>query len=316
MLMDQTLAELLRQANNIAIIGAKDKVGAPVDRVGRYLTEQGYRLLPIHPVRKSAWGIACAKSLEYLSISPDIVCVFRAAEHCPEHARETLRLEKQPLLFWMQEGIHSPEAGKILFGSKIRVIENMCLMTEHKRLLGGKTTQATTVASPPDPASQADLPDPADAVFTCKRCGKCCCGQGGIVISPKDAMRLADHLGLSVDEMLCAHAYRQQEKYFLRSGEDGNCTFFKQATGCEIHQARPDICRAWPFFRGNLMDKTSYEMAGQDCLGITPDTNHAEFARLGFSYLQRHQLLATDPVREARALRLTLDELQPKYEPE
>ena len=66
----------------------------------------------------------------------DIVDVFRAPQYCPEHAREVLALPWRPKIFWMQSGIASPEARKLLEATGVAVVEDACLMVEHARLLG------------------------------------------------------------------------------------------------------------------------------------------------------------------------------------
>ena len=66
----------------------------------------------------------------------DIVNVFRAPQYCPDHARETVALSPLPQLFWMQQGIVSPEAASIAGKAGIAVVEDLCIMVEHKRLLG------------------------------------------------------------------------------------------------------------------------------------------------------------------------------------
>jgi hypothetical protein len=63
--------------------------------------------------------------------------VFRAPQYCPDHARETLALDPLPSIFWMQESIASPEAVQVLAGAPIAVVQDRCIMREHKRLLGG-----------------------------------------------------------------------------------------------------------------------------------------------------------------------------------
>lgn len=138
MLLDATLRALLRAARSIAVIGAKDKPGQPVDMVGRYLIEAGYDVWPVHPVRRTVWGLPACPSLADVPVAVDIVNLFRAPEHCPGHAAEALALPRLPRLFWMQSGIVSPEAGRMLFERGVPVVENMCLMVEHRRLLGGE----------------------------------------------------------------------------------------------------------------------------------------------------------------------------------
>ena len=116
MLFDD-LRAMLARAENIAIVGAKDKPGSPADHVGRYLLNAGYNVQPVHPVRRQAWGIPTVHSIAELperNFHPDIICLFRAPQYCEAHARETLALPRLPAIFWMQEGIRSPEAGRLM----------------------------------------------------------------------------------------------------------------------------------------------------------------------------------------------------------
>lgn len=131
---DERLRMFLREAKRIAIIGAKDKPGQPVDRVGRYLLDAGYRVLPVHPKRKAVWGLGASPSLADVDEPVDIVNVFRAPEHCPAHAIEALALSPPPRLFWMQLGIASPEAVALLARGGLPVVENACIMVEHAKL--------------------------------------------------------------------------------------------------------------------------------------------------------------------------------------
>ncbi len=128
------LRDVLSRARNIAIVGAKDREGQPVDMVGRYLIETGYAIFPVHPKRKSVWGLTAYPSLNDVPEPVDIVDLFRAPEYIPAHAREALRLCPPPALFWMQSGIASPEAEDILKGTSIRVVSDACLMVVHRKL--------------------------------------------------------------------------------------------------------------------------------------------------------------------------------------
>lgn len=77
MLFDD-MRSLLARARNIAIIGAKDKPGSPVDHVGRYLLNAGFNIQPVHPVRRQAWGIPAVRSIADLpgiGFEPDIICL-------------------------------------------------------------------------------------------------------------------------------------------------------------------------------------------------------------------------------------------------
>lgn len=136
MLFDDALRSLLQATSTIAIVGAKDKAGQPVDRVGRYLISVGYTVYPVHPTRREVWGLPAYARLADLPAAVDMVNLFRAPQYCPEHAQEILQLPWKPKSFWMQLGIRSVEAGQLMHTAGIQVVEDCCIMVDHRRLLG------------------------------------------------------------------------------------------------------------------------------------------------------------------------------------
>lgn len=139
-------------------------------------------------------------------------------------------------------------------------------------------------------------------VFDCQKCGTCCLGEGGIVLGPKDLARLAAHFSMEPERFLSEYTTLHNGKHKIRTGPDGNCLFFRAGKGCNVHEFKPDVCRAWPFFRGNMVDADSLAMAKEFCSGIRRDATHEEFVTEGHAYLEEHGLLADDPTKEANAL--------------
>ena len=123
-----------------------------------------------------------------------------------------------------------------------------------------------------------------NTAFTCLRCGGCCQGEGGIVLTEADVDRLCGHLGMERPAFAAAYVETVSGKNRLRTDTKGWCIFF--AEGCSVHPAKPTICRAWPFFRGNMVDATSWEMAQDACPGINPGPGHLEFIAQGETYLR------------------------------
>ncbi len=140
------------------------------------------------------------------------------------------------------------------------------------------------------------------SVFDCRMCGGCCEGKGGIVVSPTDLKRICLHLDVDADTFEQRYGCIQNGKLKVRTGDDGFCIFFVQGAGCAVHIAKPDICRAWPFFRGNMIDNESFFLAKDYCAGIRPDSTHAEFVAEGLLYLQENSLQAQNTKTEAHAL--------------
>lgn len=294
-----TLKTLLSSARTIAIVGAKDVPGQPVDTVGRYLLEKGYHLIPVHPKRNTVWGIPAVTDLASIQEPVDIVVLFRAPRFCEEHAQEVMAWKTLPQCFWMQEGISSPEACRIFEGTSVRVIENRCIMVEHKRLLG---ECAMTSASEKEDSVRIEAPVDDTEVFTCKMCGQCCRGQGGIVVGPRDLVRITKALGISEQTFRDRYGEIRGGKLQIRTGDDGACIFFKDGEGCTVHAGKPDVCRAWPFFRGNIIDPDSHAMAMDYCPGIKREASHEDFAKAGRAYLRKYGLLCEDAETEGRAV--------------
>ncbi|SDB30423.1 hypothetical protein SAMN05660653_01475 [Desulfonatronum thiosulfatophilum] len=120
--------------------------------------------------------------------------------------------------------------------------------------------------------------------FICLRCGNCCHGEGGIVLNDSDVHRLCNHLDLDLASFAAVYMESVNGKNRLRTNEQGWCIFFEQ--GCAVHPAKPAVCQAWPFFRGNMVDANSWLMAQDACPGINNETGHQEFVAQGNSYLQ------------------------------
>lgn len=138
LLDEKKLASLLDEVKTIAIIGAVDKPGRPVNMVGLYLIDAGFKVIPVHPKRQNVWGLETYKSILDIPEAVDLIDLFRASQFCPDHAKECMQLKKLPKVFWMQEGIFSPQSRELLFDEDITVIEDRCLMVDHKNLAGKK----------------------------------------------------------------------------------------------------------------------------------------------------------------------------------
>lgn len=140
------------------------------------------------------------------------------------------------------------------------------------------------------------------SAFSCTMCGICCQGEGGIILSPHDVTRLAAFLGQEDTAFKEAYAMLRNGKFALKSGLDGYCIFYLHGNGCSVHTARPDVCRAWPYFRGNLVDAESLSFAKADCEGIAPHVSLEDFAVEGYTYLTENKLISTNIVQCGRAL--------------
>jgi predicted CoA-binding protein len=134
---DRELEEFLSHARTIAVVGIKDREGEDAYRVPLYLQQHGYRVLPVNPGLASVLGEPCVASVADLSEAVDIVDLFRAIDHILGHAEEILAMKPLPKAVWMQLGILHGAAAASLRAAGIQVIQDRCIMVEHRRLLGG-----------------------------------------------------------------------------------------------------------------------------------------------------------------------------------
>ena len=133
---DDQLETLLRDAKTIAVIGAKDDPSEDAYRIPLYMQRNGYRVVPVNPKLESTLEERCHADLGSVEDEIDIVNLFRASEHVPGHVDEILALEPRPRAVWMQLGIHNGEAAQRLREAGIGVIQDRCIMVDHRRLVG------------------------------------------------------------------------------------------------------------------------------------------------------------------------------------
>jgi predicted CoA-binding protein len=134
---DEAIAELLRAARRIAVIGASSNPDRPSFGVFRYLVQQGYDCVPINPNEREVFGIPAFRSLGEAveATGPfDIVDVFRRSELCEPHAREAVAIAARCL--WLQLGIVNWDAARIAHDAGLAVVMDRCTAIEHRRIRG------------------------------------------------------------------------------------------------------------------------------------------------------------------------------------
>ncbi|MBR4986851.1 MAG: YkgJ family cysteine cluster protein [Proteobacteria bacterium] len=108
--------------------------------------------------------------------------------------------------------------------------------------------------------------------FSCLRCGKCCCGEPGIVyFNPSEFDRLVAHLektrGLTREVIIRDYMRPHLDSYTARDDfPDGHCIFFDN--GCTVYEVRPSQCRDFPFWKCNLHSKEDWDETAQNCPGM------------------------------------------------
>jgi hypothetical protein len=126
------IAELLRSAKTIAVVGLSDSPFRPSYDVSAYMQRQGYRIIPVNPQVKEVLGEKAYASLSEVPEKIDIVNIFRRSEFVPEVVDEALTL-KVPAI-WMQEGVIHEAAAAKARAAGIFVVMDRCILKEHAAL--------------------------------------------------------------------------------------------------------------------------------------------------------------------------------------
>jgi predicted CoA-binding protein len=133
---DEELRALLASTRTIAVVGIKADPEEDAHRVPAYLQRAGYRIVPVSPKLERVLDEPAVASLRDVREPVDLVDLFRAPRHVPAHVEEVLAMSPRPRAVWMQLGIRHDEAARRLEAAGIAVVQDRCIMVDHRRLLG------------------------------------------------------------------------------------------------------------------------------------------------------------------------------------
>ena len=117
---------------NVAVVGMSKNEGKAAHYVPKYLSQQGYNIIPINPTADKILEKKSYHSIEEVDQPIDIVDVFRPSDQVLPVVQEAIK--KKPKVIWLQEGIHNAEAEELARKEGIQVVFNRCMLAEHQRL--------------------------------------------------------------------------------------------------------------------------------------------------------------------------------------
>jgi len=134
---NREMATIVRECRRIAVLGIKpeSRAGAPAFYVPEYMLRHGYDVVPVpvyYPEVVEILGRPVYRSLRDVPGPIDMVNVFRRPRDIPPHVEDILAVK--PRAVWLQLGIAHAEAADTWARAGIRVVQDRCLMVEHRRL--------------------------------------------------------------------------------------------------------------------------------------------------------------------------------------
>lgn len=134
---DAQIADLLNGTKRIAVLGIKPESHAaqPAFYVPRYMQQAGFEIIPVpvyYPDVTEILGQKVYRDLRDVPGEIDMVNVFRRDTDIMRHIDEII--DTRPKSVWFQLGIRNDVAAEAFAREGIKVVQNLCLMVEHRAI--------------------------------------------------------------------------------------------------------------------------------------------------------------------------------------
>lgn len=127
------LRSLLAGARTVAVVGLSPNPERPSYRIARRLQQWGYRVIPVRPAVAEVLGEKAYARLADVPEKIDLVDVFRAADRLDPVVDECIALRLPAL--WIQEGIVNEAAAQRAAAAGIKVVMDLCIAVEYRKLM-------------------------------------------------------------------------------------------------------------------------------------------------------------------------------------
>jgi uncharacterized protein len=134
------IRDLILRTKSIAVLGIKTEGQAdqPAFYVPQYLATAGFRVIPVpvyYPEATVILGQPVYRRLIDIPGDIDLVDVFRRSQDINGHVEDILT--KKPKAIWFQSGIRNDKVAEQFAKAGIKVVQDRCLMVEHRRTAHG-----------------------------------------------------------------------------------------------------------------------------------------------------------------------------------
>ena len=127
------IKEILHKYKSIAMIGVSNDPTKASTIVMKYMQKYGFKVFPVNPKAKGQriLGEEVYEKITDIKDTVDIVDVFRPSKEALDIAKDTVSIKAKVL--WLQLGIRSEEAKKIVEENKIEYVEDKCTKMEYQK---------------------------------------------------------------------------------------------------------------------------------------------------------------------------------------
>ena len=131
---DDGIRRVLAATRRIAVLGIKTDPNQPAYYVPDYVQRVGFEIVPVpvyYPDVTEILGRRVYRAVADVPGDVDMVNVFRRSKDVLPHVDDILA--KRPKSVWLQLGIRNDVAAERLARAGIDVVQDRCLMVEHRR---------------------------------------------------------------------------------------------------------------------------------------------------------------------------------------
>lgn len=133
------IRRLLKTTRRVAVLGIKteNQSDQAAFYVPQYLADAGLDVIPVpvyYPNVTTILGRPVVRKLADIAGGVDMVDVFRRPEDIDQHVADILAAK--PKSVWMQLGIRNDAVAETLAKAGIDVVQNRCLMVDHRQFAG------------------------------------------------------------------------------------------------------------------------------------------------------------------------------------
>ena len=127
------IKNILSKYRSIAMIGVSNDPTKASTIVMKYMQKYGFKVYPVNPSAKGQkiLGQEVFSKITDIKEPIDIVDVFRPSKEAIDIAKDTVNIGAKVL--WLQLGIKSDEAKKIVEKNKIEYVEDRCTKMEYQK---------------------------------------------------------------------------------------------------------------------------------------------------------------------------------------
>lgn len=133
------VVRVLKENKVVAVVGFHRDPMKAAHYVPEYLHRRGYTVIPVNPALaargESYFGQKAVSTLADIPVPVDVVEVFRRSDKVHEHLADILNMQPRPRVVWLQQGIRDDETARTLTGHGIDVIQDRCMLADHRALV-------------------------------------------------------------------------------------------------------------------------------------------------------------------------------------